>query len=74
MYAVLLSSDIKHIHASLEALNFANHTVKERKGKPGWCVPVHFFLTVNCRGPFQPQPFWDSVTLLSVELIKTFSR
>jgi len=33
MYAVLLSSDIKHLHASLEALNFANHTVKEGKGK-----------------------------------------
>lgn len=35
MYAVLLSSDIKHLHASLEALNFANHTVKEGKGKSG---------------------------------------
>lgn len=34
MYALLLSSDIKHLHASLEALNFANHTEKEGKWKP----------------------------------------
>lgn len=66
MYAVLLSSDIKHLHASLEALNFANHTVKEGKGKT-WQV----FLTINSKGPFQPQPFCDSVIVLNVELIRT---
>lgn len=56
MYAVLLSSDIKHLHASLEALNFANHTGKQGKGSLAG-LTEHFFLAVNSRGPFQPRPF-----------------
>lgn len=56
MYAVLLSSDIKHLYASLEALNFANHTGNKGRGNLAG-LTEHFFLAVNSRGPFQPWSF-----------------
>lgn len=64
MYAVLLSSDIKHLHASLEAVNFANHTGKQGKGN--WKVLQNIsYLLVT---PEVPSKLGLSV--LNSELIK----